>query len=158
MVREELKGLIYEVINDARPGTIEPGQTRNISCVIHGSDVKPSARVFPDTETYICYACGTYCDVIGLIMKLEEVEFLDAIKIIADRYGIILKGGAKKKKEEDLGPLVRFCEDAVIETRHERFNKIYFEIDRAHQNKDAQRLVKIANMLLERLKDGQASS
>lgn len=60
-------------------------------------DTKPSLVVYPVNSTYYCYGCGAGdkeavhgggSDAIGWIQNLHNVDFKDAVRILAERLGI----------------------------------------------------------------------
>ena len=63
---------------------------QQFSCDLHGdgSDSKPSARAYPDSSSFHCFACGHSRDAITLVMEKEGIEFWPAIKKIEAEYGL----------------------------------------------------------------------
>lgn len=59
-------------------------------CDLHGDglDAKPSGRVYPQSNSFYCFACDQSRDPIGLVMEKENVEFAEAIKILEQLYGL----------------------------------------------------------------------
>jgi len=56
-------------------------------CPFH-SEKTPSFTVSPNKKLYHCFGCGEGGDVIGFIMKKENLDFIGAVKFIADKYNI----------------------------------------------------------------------
>lgn len=56
-------------------------------CPFH-SEKTPSCTVFTDTQTFHCFGCGSGGDVITFIMKIENLDFREALKLLAQRSGI----------------------------------------------------------------------
>lgn len=50
-------------------------------CPFHGES-KPSFTVYADTQSFYCFGCGVGGDVISFLMKIENIDFKDAIKKI----------------------------------------------------------------------------
>jgi DNA primase len=50
----------------------------------------PSFSVSPEKQLYHCFGCGEGGGVVSFVMKLERLEFLDAIKLLAERAGMPL--------------------------------------------------------------------
>ncbi len=50
----------------------------------------PSFSVSPEKQLYHCFGCGAGGNVISFIMNIENLGFIDALKLLADRAGIIL--------------------------------------------------------------------
>lgn len=68
------------------------GQDREqqFSCNLHGDgqDNKPSARVYPDSDSWYCFACGVSRDAIATVEANEGVGFWDAIKLLETKYNL----------------------------------------------------------------------
>ena len=63
------------------------GRNYLCSCPFH-SEKTPSCTIFPETQTFYCFGCGAGGDVITFIMKIENLDFTEALKLLADRAGI----------------------------------------------------------------------
>lgn len=61
---------------------------QQFSCDLHGdgSDSKPSARAYPDSNSWYCFACGRTRDAIQTVREKEGLDFWPAIKVIEARY------------------------------------------------------------------------
>lgn len=60
------------------------------SCTLHGdgSDSKPSARYYPETGQYFCFACGRSRDAIAVVREKEGCGFGDAVRKLEQRFGL----------------------------------------------------------------------
>ncbi len=58
-------------------------------CPFH-NEKSPSFHVNPRHQYYHCFGCGASGSVIDFIMQIEGMEFLPALRLLADRAGIIL--------------------------------------------------------------------
>ena len=67
-------------------------------CPFH-SEKTPSFSVNPDKQIYKCFGCGSGGGSINFIMEIENLEFIDAIKSLAQSFNIVLdiQGGDSKK-------------------------------------------------------------
>lgn len=66
------------------------GRGFKANCPFH-NEKTPSFYVFPETGTWHCFgACGTGGDVIRFIEKRENLDFRDALRLLAQRAGISL--------------------------------------------------------------------
>lgn len=58
-------------------------------CPFH-SEKTPSFSVSPDKQLYHCFGCGEGGSVLTFVMKMENLDFLEGIKFLADRAHIAL--------------------------------------------------------------------
>ena len=58
-------------------------------CPFHSEDT-PSFHVYTDTQTYYCFGCHASGNIFSYVMNSENLEFADALKLLADRAGIKL--------------------------------------------------------------------
>ncbi len=56
-------------------------------CPFH-NEKTPSFTVYPETTSYYCFGCGAGGDVIGFIRNIENLDYVEAVKFLADRAGI----------------------------------------------------------------------
>ncbi|MDE6665922.1 MAG: DNA primase [Ruminococcus sp.] len=63
------------------------GRNYLCSCPFH-SEKTPSCTIFTDTQTFHCFGCGAGGDVITFIMKIENLDFPEALKLLAQRSGV----------------------------------------------------------------------
>ena len=59
-------------------------------CPFH-KEKTPSFMVDPQTQLYHCFGCGNGGDVISFIMKMENLNFIEAVELIARKTGYALK-------------------------------------------------------------------
>ena len=73
-------------------------------CPFH-AEKTPSFKVDPATQLWHCFGCGLGGDVYGFLMRTDNVEFVDAVRILADRAHIEIaeeSGGMPRGKRERL--------------------------------------------------------
>ncbi len=63
------------------------GRTLVGLCPFHGEKT-PSFTVYPETSSFYCFGCGAGGDVITFIKRIENLDYLDAVKFLADRAGL----------------------------------------------------------------------
>lgn len=89
-IREEIP--IVQVLVDYGYMVHPDGGDREqqFSCDLHGDgmDTKPSARVYPDSASFHCFACGRSRDAITLVREKEGIDFWPAVKALEGRYGL----------------------------------------------------------------------
>ncbi|MBR6580956.1 MAG: DNA primase [Ruminococcus sp.] len=65
------------------------GRTLVCNCPFH-SEKTPSFTVYPDTQSFYCFGCGAGGDVITFTMKAENLDFIEAVRLLAERSGMAL--------------------------------------------------------------------
>lgn len=56
-------------------------------CPFH-NEKTPSFTVYPATQSFYCFGCGAGGDVITFLKKIENLDYLDAVKTLAQRAGL----------------------------------------------------------------------
>ncbi len=54
-------------------------------CPLHNDKKSPSLSISPDKQLFHCFGCGAGGNVIHFIMQAEHLDFMDALKLLADR-------------------------------------------------------------------------
>ncbi|SDM84199.1 DNA primase [Acetanaerobacterium elongatum] len=64
---------------------------RNLTglCPFH-SEKTPSFTVYPENQSFYCFGCGAGGDVVSFIKRIENLDYLEALKFLADRAGMRL--------------------------------------------------------------------
>lgn len=63
------------------------GSSLKCLCPFH-SERTPSCTVYPETDSFYCFGCGAGGDVVTFIMKIENLDYYEAIKLLAEKSGI----------------------------------------------------------------------
>ena len=63
------------------------GRNLICNCPFH-SEKTPSFTVFTDTQSFYCFGCGAGGDIFTFVMKAENLDFMEAVRLIAERSGI----------------------------------------------------------------------
>lgn len=63
------------------------GRTQTGLCPFH-SEKTPSFVVYPDTQSFYCFGCGAGGDVITFIKKINNLDYVEAVKFLAGRAGM----------------------------------------------------------------------
>lgn len=58
-------------------------------CPFH-NEKTPSFTVYPDTQSFYCFGCGAGGDAVGFIRRIENLDYIDAVKLLAERAGMQL--------------------------------------------------------------------
>ena len=57
-------------------------------CPLHNDKKTPSFSVSPDKQLFHCFGCGAGGTVINFIMAKENLDFMEAVKLLAERAGV----------------------------------------------------------------------
>lgn len=66
------------------------GRTYRGLCPIHNDRKNPSLSVDPQNRLFKCFGCGAGGTVIQFIMAKENLDFMEAVKLLADRAGMTM--------------------------------------------------------------------
>ncbi len=69
-------------------------------------------------QIYKCFGCNAGGDVISFVMRYENVDFMDAVKILARRCGITLERNISEEEKQKIQEINKFRE---IHTEAARF-------------------------------------
>jgi len=96
-VKERLD--IMDVISGYVP-LAKAGRSFKGLCPFH-TEKTPSFFVFPHTQTWHCFgACGEGGDVFTFIMKMENMEFREALRVLAQKAGIPMEAHTPRNEAE----------------------------------------------------------
>ena len=70
-------------------------------CPFH-NEKTPSFSVDPQKQLYHCFGCGEGGNVFNFIMAQERLNFVDAVKFLAERKGISLPGSFNMVEDEEV--------------------------------------------------------
>jgi len=96
------------------------GQSYKGLCPFH-QEKTPSFIISPAKQMFHCFGCGEGGDIFKFLMKMESVSFLNAVQILADRFGITipLQGkGAKSVEEGEEKNRIRRIHELACEYFH----------------------------------------
>ena len=80
--RNDITDVISGYVSLKRSGRISKGL-----CPFH-SEKTPSFTVYGDTASYYCFGCQSAGDVITFISKMENLDYVESIKFLANRAGM----------------------------------------------------------------------
>lgn len=67
-------------------------------CPFH-NEKTPSFSVYPQSNSFYCFGCGVGGDIITFIEKIENLDYFDAVKFLAQKAGIQIPENDKKEQE-----------------------------------------------------------
>ena len=86
---------IVEVISSYLPLT-QKGKNYFGVCPFH-EDHSPSMSVSEEKQIYKCFSCGAAGNVFTFVSEYENVNFIEAVKIVAEKCGLTFKGTINNK-------------------------------------------------------------
>ncbi len=82
--RNDIESVISSYVNLRKRG-----QTFVGLCPFH-NEKTPSFTVYPNTQSYYCFGCASGGDVVTFIKQIENLDYVEAVKFLADRAGMSL--------------------------------------------------------------------
>lgn len=111
----DIVNLVGEYVQLTRTGVNWKGR-----CPFH-NEKTPSFFVNEDRQSFHCFGCGAHGDIFTFVEKIEGVEFLDALKLLADKAGIKLqdfdasKSGLKERLREICEVAASYWQKCLLE-------------------------------------------
>ena len=105
-MRNDIEGVLSPYVALKRRG-------RNLVglCPFH-NEKTPSFTVYPENGSYYCFGCGQGGDIISFTMRAENLDYIDAVKRLADRAGL-------KIPENDLDDAEQKLRNGIYEANRE---------------------------------------
>ncbi|OHA16028.1 MAG: DNA primase [Candidatus Taylorbacteria bacterium RIFCSPLOWO2_12_FULL_43_20] len=86
------------------------GSNFRASCPFH-NEKTPSFFISPSRQSYYCFGCGAKGDIFTFVEAFEGLDFMGALKVLAERAGVSL-GGLDFKSRGEKERLYQCLEDA----------------------------------------------
>ncbi len=100
-----------------------------VSCPFH-NEKTPSMIVSPARQSFHCFGCGAGGDIFEFLMKMENIDFAEALKILAQRAGVTLS----RQNRENLGKKNRLYDVCELASRY--WQKVLAESARAKEARE----------------------
>ena len=122
LMRNDIETLIGSYISLKRAGSNLKGL-----CPFH-SEKTPSFTVYPSDNSFYCFGCGAGGDAITFIRKRENLDYPDAVELLANRAGITIirdeRGIVNQEPKFDRNRMFKMNVDAA-----KFFNRCLFSDD-----------------------------
>lgn len=82
--RCDITSVVSRYVNLRKAGRCQVGL-----CPFH-SEKTPSFNIYEDTQNFYCFGCGAGGDVITFIRRIENLDYVDSVKLLAQQCGIDL--------------------------------------------------------------------
>lgn len=122
---------IVDVIKEYMP-LQQAGMNFRARCPFH-SEKTPSFMVSPDKQIYHCFGCGKGGDLISFVMEMEGLDFIEALRVLAPKAGVILqrqdpKITSKRNKLLDIMDLSsKYYHKILLETDEAKYARDYLK-------------------------------
>ena len=87
------------------------GKNFRALCPFH-NEKTPSFMVSQERQNWHCFGCGEGGDIFDFVMKIEGLEFVEALRLLAQRAGVVLRQ-QEKQAPSHRGELLEICELAT---------------------------------------------
>ncbi len=129
--RNEIEEVIGQFVPLKRAGSNVVGL-----CPFH-NEKTPSFTVFSGTKSFYCFGCGAGGDVVTFVMKLQNLDYPEAVEYLAKRAGITVEEDENRKTDKPTvrkdriiaatTEAARFYRDALFSPQGESARKYLFE-------------------------------
>jgi len=104
---------VVEVVGSYLPQLKRRGSTFKCNCPFH-QEKTPSFTVNEARQIFHCFGCGAGGDVFRFVMDYEKIDFVTAVKILAERAGVeIVYEGGQPEKSGDKDALYKIHREAA---------------------------------------------
>lgn len=80
--RTDIESVISPYVNLSKRGRLVKGL-----CPFHGEKT-PSFTIYTDSQSFYCFGCGAGGDAITFIRRIENLDYVEAVKVLAERAGM----------------------------------------------------------------------
>ena len=100
----------------------QSGKNFKARCPFH-NEKTPSFFISTDRGTYYCFGCGEKGDIFSFVEKFEGTDFMGALKLLAERAGVVLESFSKDDKDKDKKELYYEILEAATKFFESNFDK-----------------------------------
>lgn len=80
--RVDIESVISPYVTLKRKGKLLGGL-----CPFH-NEKTPSFYVYPETQSYYCFGCGSGGDAITFIKNIENLDYIESVRFLCEKYGL----------------------------------------------------------------------
>ena len=80
--RTDIESVISPYVNLSRRGRLVKGL-----CPFH-NEKTPSFTIYTDSQSFFCFGCGAGGDAITFVRRIENLDYVEAVKVLAERAGM----------------------------------------------------------------------
>jgi len=81
---------VVEIVREYLPNLKQAGTNWKTLCPFH-NEKTPSFMVSQERQMWHCFGCGEGGDIFEFVKKIENVEFPESLRILAQKAGVVLK-------------------------------------------------------------------
>lgn len=93
-------------------------------CPFH-DDINPSMRIYPETGTFHCFGCGAGHSVFEFVMRMEGIEFKDALYRLAEKVGYTATFVLRDIEVKQIDENFITQRERIENTLHQKVRNIY---------------------------------
>lgn len=101
-------------------GLRRSGRDHVALCPFH-SEKTPSFHVYSDTQSFYCFGCGAGGDVITFIKRIENLDYIEAVRLLAQRGGLDMP---ENSSDNTVGELKKRIYEINRETANYYFRRL----------------------------------
>lgn len=91
---------IYDVAKEFL--TLKPAKSNYVCCCPIHNERTPSFTITPAKNMFHCFGCGVTGNAISFLMKVQGMTFPEAMKWLANRYGIKIEEDKPESEQDKL--------------------------------------------------------
>ncbi|MBQ5591355.1 MAG: DNA primase [Clostridia bacterium] len=80
--RTDIESVISPYVNLSKRGRLVKGL-----CPFH-NEKTASFTIYPDSQSFYCFGCGAGGDAITFVRRIENLDYVEAVKVLAERAGM----------------------------------------------------------------------
>lgn len=103
---------IVDVVSSYIP-VEQSGKNFKAKCPFH-NEKTPSFLLSPDRGTYYCFGCAEKGDIFSFVEKFEGIDFMGALKLLAERAGVKLEYRNEDKNNDNKEIYYKILEEATL--------------------------------------------